>query len=98
MPHLNWVGITLVGKGDMMNNHQYFNNIDCKYYPCHEGIDNINCLFCYCPLYYMECGGDYVILADNIKDCSKCTRPHDKMNYSDIINKIPIGKYIMGVD
>ena len=27
-----------------------FENRECKYYPCHE-TDNINCLFCYCPLF-----------------------------------------------
>ena len=33
--------------------HQFFQNRECKYFPCHKGIDEeeFNCLFCYCPLY-----------------------------------------------
>lgn len=43
---------------------------------CHK-MDNINCLFCYCPLYEDEnCGGNYIILENGLKDCSKCTLPH----------------------
>lgn len=44
---------------------------------CHDGIEHINCIFCYCPLYELdECGGDYTILSNGIKDCSNCIRPH----------------------
>jgi len=45
---------------------------------CHNSKD-IYCLFCYCPLYYKEnCGGDYVILPNGVKDCNGCIRPHTK--------------------
>jgi len=50
-------------------------NSVCK--PCH-GEDTI-CLFCYCPLYECEeCGGNYVILPNGVKDCSTCKRPHQR--------------------
>ena len=28
--------------------HAFFCNTACQYYPCHEGLEEINCLFCYC--------------------------------------------------
>ena len=45
----------------MENSYKFFENKDCKYYPCHKGLDKINCLFCYCPLYTLgkACGGRY---------------------------------------
>ena len=53
----------------MKHNSSYFVNKDCKYYPCHADKDgnplyDINCMFCYCPLYFTDCPGYYVI--DNI--------------------------------
>ncbi|MBQ2314628.1 MAG: hypothetical protein II187_06965, partial [Treponema sp.] len=30
---------------------QFFENRDCRYFPCHDGLSALNCLFCYCPLY-----------------------------------------------
>jgi len=43
---------------------------------CHK-MDSINCMFCYCPLYEDEnCGGNYIILENGLKDCSKCIIPH----------------------
>ena len=69
--------------------HAFFCNTACRYYPCHEGLEEINCLFCYCPLYsrahcpgtpqYIEAGGR------QIKDCSACTFPHRAENYDKII-------------
>lgn len=45
---------------------------------CHD-MEDVYCLFCYCPLYYEdECGGDYIILPNGIKDCSECSRPHTR--------------------
>ena len=45
--------------------------------------EDFNCLFCYCPLYALgkECGGNFVILENGVKDCSGCTIPHRKENY-----------------
>lgn len=76
----------------MKNNYHFFTNKDCKYYPCHNicmKTGNINCLFCFCPLYHDDnCGGNYTYTNKNIKDCSSCTLPHTENAYSYIINKI----------
>ena len=75
----------------MDNSHRFFENRDCKYFPCHKGLSDFNCLFCYCPLNYMEkCPGNplYIEVSGNvIKDCSGCTFPHEPENY-DVIMKI----------
>ena len=31
----------------MENSYRFFENKECQYYPCHKGIENMNCLFCY---------------------------------------------------
>lgn len=37
----------------------FFENKDCKYFPCHKGLADFNCLFCYCPMYRLEhCPGN----------------------------------------
>ena len=44
------------------NDHTYFANRECKFYPCHSGAgEDFNCLFCYCPLYALgdRCGGNF---------------------------------------
>ena len=73
----------------MENSYRFFENRDCKYFPCHEGLESFNCLFCYCPLYnkehcpgkpeYINCGGE------KIKACTNCTFPHQPENYDKII-------------
>lgn len=68
--------------------YKFFSNKDCEYYPCHN-MENINCLFCFCPLYSKkDCGGNYSILDNKVKDCSKCTLPHFENGYDYIIDKI----------
>lgn len=66
----------------------FFSHTACEYFPCHSGVPakEFNCLFCYCPLYALgkECGGNFVILENGVKDCSDCTVPHRKENYSHI--------------
>lgn len=69
----------------------FFQNKDCKYFPCHKINDerDFNCMFCYCPLYHMEkCGGNYSYTDGGIKDCSKCVYPHKRDNYLEIIGLI----------
>jgi Zn-finger protein len=46
---------------------------------CHEINSPMNCLLCYCPRYDMgvDCGGDFTILENGVKDCSNCNKPHD---------------------
>lgn len=74
----------------MENSERFFSNTACKYYPCHEGIEEMNCLFCYCPLYRFEnCpGNNYYIEKENgkrIKVCTNCTFPHQPDNYDRVI-------------
>lgn len=79
----------------MKNSSSYFENRDCQYYPCHEGSDEINCMFCYCPLYDREnCPGNPSYIGDagkKIKDCSACIFPHQPENY-DVIIKLLMKK------
>ena len=76
-----------------MANYDFFQNRACEYFPCHEGADReiFNCLFCYCPLYALgdRCGGSFTYLANGIKDCSRCLRPHLRGNYLKIMEKMP---------
>lgn len=73
----------------MENSHRYFENRACKYYPCHENMDEMNCLFCYCPLYsFKHCPGncEYIETPNGqIKSCMDCTFPHKAENYDVII-------------
>ena len=72
-------------------NYKFFTHRECEFFPCHEGADpeNFNCLFCYCPLYALgtECGGNYTIMENGIKDCSKCMIPHGRKSYEYITGK-----------
>lgn len=78
----------------MENSYRYFENRDCKYYPCHKEIENMNCLFCYCPLYAREnCPGNYKYIdihGTQIKECTDCTFPHREENYETIIKLLSI--------
>ena len=60
--------------------HSFFSNRACKYFPCHEGVDEdeFNCLFCYCPLYALgpACGGDFTYTETGRKNCTACSIPH----------------------
>jgi Zn-finger protein len=82
----------------MNNSNRFFANRDCEYYPCHEGIEEMNCLFCYCPLYHLEsCPGKPSFRERNgriIKVCTACTFPHRPENYDMLISclKENIGK------
>lgn len=71
--------------------YKFFTNKDCEYFPCHktDNPNDFNCLFCFCPLYALgkNCGGNFSILENGIKDCSKCMLPHNKKNYKYIIDK-----------
>ncbi len=75
-----------------MANYAFFQNRDCEYFPCHQGVDEacFNCLFCYCPLYPLgdQCGGAFTYTQGGIKDCSACTRPHIRQNYNGIIKQM----------
>ena len=74
---------------------RFFANKQCEFYPCHKGLAELNCLFCYCPLYYREsCPGNYRIKEKDgrmIKSCIDCNFPHDPANYDIIISIIKNG-------
>lgn len=68
---------------------KFFCNKSCEYYPCHKMKHDLNCLFCYCPLYLIpNCGGNFTLINGKIKDCSKCLIPHIESNYDKIIQKL----------
>ncbi|WP_428561774.1 MAG: cysteine-rich small domain-containing protein [Solidesulfovibrio sp. DCME] len=74
----------------MEASHRYFANTACRYFPCHPGADSqaFNCLFCFCPLYFLEdCGGEGV-LRQGVKDCTACLRPHRPEGYDEILARL----------
>lgn len=74
----------------MKRGYDYFDNRDCKYFPCHQGADpeHFNCLFCFCPLFFLEdCGGDGVI-RKGIKDCTPCLKPHGPGGYGFVLARL----------
>ncbi len=76
----------------MKNSFKFFNNRECKYFPCHEVNDTekFNCLFCYCPLYLLEeCGGNYQMYK-GVKDCSSCSIPHCPKGYDYVNEKLKV--------
>lgn len=74
----------------MNNSFCFFENRECEYFPCHEGLEDFNCLFCYCPMYNLKvCPGKPEFLEVNgkmIKSCVNCTFPHRPENYYTIID------------
>ena len=76
----------------MENSYKFFENKDCEYYPCHKGLDHINCLFCYCPFYLLEdCPGTPQYSEKNgkkIKACTNCTFSHNPDNYDKVMEVV----------
>lgn len=73
------------------HSHKYFRNTDCEYFPCHETEDpsHFNCLFCFCPLYFMkDCGGNPEYTRSGIKDCSHCIKPHAEGGYDHVMRRL----------
>lgn len=74
----------------MESSYKFYNNKGCHYLPCHKvnNVDEFNCMFCYCPLYFFdECGGNYKDKS-GIKDCLDCLIPHSPKGYDYINQKI----------
>lgn len=74
----------------MDHSHRFFRNTACRYFPCHPGADpeTFNCLFCFCPLYFLDaCGGDHT-LRQGVKDCTPCLRPHRPEGYDAILERL----------
>ena len=73
----------------MENSYRFFENRECAYFPCHNGLEDFNCLFCYCPFYLREnCPGNPAYMEKDgrtIKICTDCTFPHRPENYDEII-------------
>ncbi|WP_407428757.1 aminotransferase class I/II-fold pyridoxal phosphate-dependent enzyme [Treponema sp.] len=70
---------------------KFFENRQCKFFPCHNLQGDFNCLFCYCPLYTREVcpGNPSFIKKENgtlVKRCTDCTFPHKPENYERIMN------------
>lgn len=76
----------------MENSYSFFENRECKYFPCHKGLEDFNCLFCYCPLYHREnCPGNPRFIEKDgkmRKVCTDCTFPHQPDNYKIMIREI----------
>lgn len=75
-----------------MGSYDFFQNKDCPYFPCHEGMEEecFSCLFCYCPLYALgdKCGGNFTYTQQGIKDCTNCLVPHRRENYLKVLSKM----------
>ena len=74
----------------MEDSFRFFKNTACRYYPCHEGLAELNCLFCYCPLYFLEdCPGtpEFIQRKDGktVKSCVHCVFPHRAENYPAVV-------------
>jgi len=71
-------------------NYKFFQHTKCEWFPCKNILNGkLNCLMCYCPIYhYKNCGGEYIILTNGLKDCSKCELPHKENGYDIIISKL----------
>lgn len=71
------------------NSCRFYENRSCEYFPCHNGLKEFNCMFCYCPMYALEnCPGapEYIERdGRRIKDCSHCTFPHQPENYEKVM-------------
>ncbi|MUM77704.1 metal-binding protein [Pseudodesulfovibrio sp. F-1] len=75
----------------MPNSHRFFRNTECRYFPCHktDRPEEFNCLFCFCPLYFLDdCGGQGVLLDSGIKDCSGCMVPHAPDGYDLVMSRL----------
>ena len=71
--------------------HRFFQNRQCRYFPCHSGVGeaDFNCLFCYCPLYTLgkKCGGNCTYTEKGIKSCKDCSFPHRSENYERVTGR-----------
>jgi len=68
-------------------NYKYFIHTDCAFYPCHELDEWASCLMCWCPLYLLDCGGDFTFV-NGMKDCSNCIIPHTVEGYDYVLTVV----------
>lgn len=57
----------------------------CKYKPCHK-TKNMDCAFCYCPVYPCKIKDTGGKLVKDVWDCSDCTIVHNK-EFVDLIKE-----------
>lgn len=74
----------------MGEHYKFFSHTQCEYFPCHktEHPEDFNCLFCYCPLYFLECGGNFTYTQKGIKNCTNCMIPHQRKNFDYIMEQL----------
>jgi Zn-finger protein len=71
---------------------------ECPYYPCHD-LEEMLCDYCYCPQYFVpNCGGDYRILSNGVKDCSNCTIPHTPEGVQKMLDEVEIQRAMEIID
>jgi Zn-finger protein len=71
----------------MQQGLKFFENRKCRYFPCHKGLKEFNCLFCFCPLYlFKDCPGTYRLTEKGLKDCTPCLFPHKPENYDAVMD------------
>lgn len=75
---------------------QFFQNVGCELFPC-KNTPELNCMLCFCPLYHLDCEGNFTILKNGLKDCSKCLIPHEK-GYEYIFSKHAILNHRLVLD
>ena len=71
----------------------FYQNTDCRYFPCHgtrkgTGAIPVEDFNCYCPLMFIPCSGNYKLLESGFKDCSACTRNHDKNSWRFVVARL----------
>ena len=66
--------------------YRFFQNKECEYFPCKSTEDDLNCLFCFCPIYHVDCKGNYTYTDKGIKDCSNCVIPHGIRGYEIVVS------------
>lgn len=78
--------------GSTEPSYRFFQNRECQYFPCHPVDPSLlNCLFCFCPLYYALCPGEPKYFESNggvVKDCSDCDYPHRPGSYDTILAEL----------
>jgi precorrin-2/cobalt-factor-2 C20-methyltransferase len=74
-------------KDPSMANSAFFCNEECEYYPCHRDLKEINCLFCYCPLFW-DCPFQNGGAKSKGLECPDCTYAHKRENYAHVMQLI----------
>lgn len=74
----------------MSERFKHFQNAACEYFPCHKNADaaSFNCLFCYCPLYFLKNCGGTPAWRGAVKDCTPCALPHAPGGYDKVLARL----------